>query len=579
MKTSRPSLLLLLILLLGVVLRFWHLDLKPVWADEVLTAIFSMGRNFADVPLNQIFSFPELAQVLTLQPEATCADITQTVSTQSVHPPLFFCWMHDWLMWTAALPVSWVWKLRALPALFGIVAIAAIYQLNRVAFSTTAGLLGATVMAVSPFAVYLSQEARHYTLPIVLVTLALLGLYQLHIDLYRQRFRPAIWLGWMAVNSIGFYIHYFFLLAFMAQAITLTANFLSMKYLPTLHPQAHLLQMRRSLTAITLAIGGVCLAYLPWLPTMVSHLSRPETDWLTPQSPDWLDLVAPLYRLPVGWILMVIALPVEKQPLWIAIPAVILMLVFTGWLLWQLAGRFGQLWSQPETHLPTRMLVVFILAVLLEFLAIVYLLGKDLTVVPRYNFIYFPAVCALLGACLAQTATVGRQKSGFKNRRVSGQPVVLVVILVGCISSLLVSTNFVFQKPYQPNQVAADMRIHPDTSLAVGMAYGDFQDVALGLSFALALGQPANQPASTTVTTLAFLQRSPDYGHVLQALAKLPQPLPLPLNFWFVAPGLRQVDFPPTLLLGQPSGTPATCTLERSHYHRRGVPYQLYQCR
>ncbi|MBF2027838.1 MAG: glycosyltransferase family 39 protein, partial [Oscillatoriales cyanobacterium C42_A2020_001] len=213
--------LLALILLLGAILRFWNLDFKPLWMDEVITALFSLGRTYYDVPLQQALPLAAFEQVFNLNPDASCTQIAVTVSTQSVHPPLFFCWMHQWLGWVNSLPLSWVWKLRALPALFGVVAIAAIDQLNRIAFSHKAGLLGAVVMAISPFGVYLSQEARHYTLPMLLVILALSGLYQILIDLHRRQFRPLIWLGWIAVNSLGFYVHYFFLLAFAGQVVTL----------------------------------------------------------------------------------------------------------------------------------------------------------------------------------------------------------------------------------------------------------------------------------------------------------------------------------------------------------------------
>jgi uncharacterized membrane protein len=41
---------------LGTILRFWHLDLKPLWLDEVITALFSLGRNYNDVPLEAVFS-------------------------------------------------------------------------------------------------------------------------------------------------------------------------------------------------------------------------------------------------------------------------------------------------------------------------------------------------------------------------------------------------------------------------------------------------------------------------------------------------------------------------------------------
>jgi uncharacterized membrane protein len=581
MKASRHFLILVLIVLVGATLRFWNLDSKPIWSDEILTAVFSLGRNFYNVPLGRAFPLAELAQVFTLNPDATCTQIAETVSIQSVHPPLFFCWMHDWLNWISSLPQSWVWKLRALPALLGVVAIVALYQLNRTAFSVQAGLIGAALMAVSPFAVYLSQEARHYTLPMVLITLALLGLYQLQVDLYHQRFRPAIWFGWMIVNSLGFYVHYFFLLAFIAQAATLISNFLSLKYLPSLHPLPSTLQLRRSFLAISLAIVGICLTYLPWLPTLISHLTRPETDWLDTPNSSWIEAFAPLYRIPMGWILMIIALPAEEKPFWIAVPCVVLMVSFTGWLFWRVFNQFWQLWSTPETHLATRMLVVFIVAVLLEFLAIVYVLNKDISLVPRYNFIYYPAICALLGASLNQATGVREQalKKGWQiiNRR---QGVILAVLLAGLLSSVLVVSNQVFQKPYQPDQVARNMRVAPELPLLVSMGYMDFQDIALGLSFALALhDQSATQSNKKLDDYFAFLARSQGYQQIWKALANLKTPLATPLNFWLVAPGLRQVDYPTQLSLSTAkSSKPASCILDPANYYRLGVPYQMYRC-
>jgi uncharacterized membrane protein len=616
MKLSRHSLLLLVILLLGTGLRFWNLDFKPLWLDETITALFSLGRSFEAVPLDQAFPLFRLSQVFALNPETTCNQIAETVATQSVHPPLFFCWMHGWLVGIDAFSPSWVWKLRSLPALVGVVAIAALYQLNRIAFSPKAGLMGAALMAVSPFAVYLSQEARHYTLPMLLVILALTGLYQLQTDLYQQRLRPAIWLGWIAVNSLGFYVHYFFLLAFVAQVVTLTVNFLSFKYLPTLHPAPHTLRPYRSLSAIALATAGVCLTYLPWLPTLVSHISRPETDWLKLQESNWADAIAPLYQIPMGWILMFVALPVEQQPTWIAILSGAAMLLFSGWLISQLIGRFGHLWSAPETHLATRLLVIFILVVLLEFLIIIYLLGKDITLVPRYNFIYFPAVCALLGASLIQPASTEkaqakrgrgkekRRREETETRRILpfniknsilnilqvspprfqippldlNRSVVFWVLLVGVISSVFVVSNQVFLKPYHPDLIARNMQVDPEMPLLVGMGYSDFQDVALGLSFGLALQkQNSLQLERKSSINFAFLGRSQSYGQVLQKLSRLKHSLAFPLNFWFVAPGLRQADYPDRLALAGESAK-QECNIDPTQYHRLGVPYQMYRC-
>ena len=620
---SRHYLLLVGIILLGAILRFWNLDLKPVWLDEVITALFSLGRNYYEVPLNEAFSLSALERVFTLNAGTSCAQIAQTISSQSVHPPLFFCWMHDWLRWIEALPLSWVWKLRALPALIGVVSIAAIYQLNRIAFSPAAGLTGAMVMAVSPFAVYLSQEARHYTLPMLLVILALLGLYQMQTDLYHRQLRPGVWVGWMVVNSIGFYVHYFFLLAFVAQVATLLINILTFKALPTLHlspdapqPTGRTLYLhpRRAFLAVALAATGICLTYLPWLPTFLSHISRPETNWMKPFEPDWMDTIAPLYQFPIGWMLMAIALPVENQPGWIAALMAVLMVLFSVWLLWQVSGRFAQLWSTPDTHLATRLLAVFVLCILLEFLAIVYILGKDITSVPRYNFLYFPAVCALLGACLAQPQR-SRQNGGMKHRHRSDveghdppdaiaeqqaphlprHTLTWAVLLVGVLSSTLVVSNLVFLKPYQPNQVAKNVQSTAEAPLLMGMAYGDLQEVALGLSFALALkGQTGDLPGTDSRHYFVFLPKVrlagtdgakvgdpqlPSYTHVWENLAELKQPLQAPFAFWMVAPGLKQNEFLPTLSMRHSAEGTISCTINRDRFYRLGIPYQLYRCK
>jgi uncharacterized membrane protein len=593
---SRHSLILAGILLIGLALRFWNLNAKPVWLDETITALFSLGRSYTDVPLNQAFAIADLDQIFRLNAGTTCPRIVSRVTTQSVHPPLFFCWLHDWMRWLQPLEKSWLWKLRAFPALWGGLAIAAVYHLNRVVFSPRAGLAAAALMAVSPFAVYLSQEARHYTLPIVLVLLALIGLHQILIDLQQPQHRPAVWFGWIAVNSVGFYVHYFFLLSFIAQVATLLlllwqqARDRKFKLEPSTEPVP-----RSRLIAVVLAISAVVLTYVPWLPTFVHHLSRPETDWLQRQDSGWLHWLAPLYQIPIGWILMVIALPVERQPPWLEIAAGVMMIGFSLWLAWQVAGRLKALWNDPATRLPTRLLGFYVLVVLLEFLAIVYLLGKDITQVPRYNFIYFPAICALLGAALSlqpskrwrirklQPRPKLRRRRAWSNLQIwrRSPPLIAIVLLASTLSSVLVVSDLVFQKPYDPTRVARSLWVEPERPLVVATAYGDLQDVALGLSFALALEEQHKRSDALDRTRLVFLERSKKssgYKPVWKALANLDPSLRFPLNLWLVAPGLKRKNFPEKLRLGESRDDRENCKLDPEHYHRRGIPYQLYRC-
>jgi uncharacterized membrane protein len=534
---------LLAVLLIGAVLRFWNLDLKPLWTDEVITAIFSFGRNYAEVPLEQFFNVSALDQFFQFKP-SSCANIAQTVSTQSVHPPLFFCWMHQWLQFA---PGNWIWKLRSLSALAGVGAVFAVYYLNRIAFSTSAGIIAGMVMAVSPFAVYLSQEARHYTVPMLFVIAGLIGLVRIQQDLVRQQRDLKVWIGWIVANGIGFYVHYFLVLAIAAQFFAL-----------------FVLQMRlqrtkfwwRSWLAIVasgLGIIGICL---PWLPTFISHMTRPETDWLATSQTAWWSFLTPLYQFLAGWLVMVVSFPVEFQPTWIIVLSSVFMLLFGGWLIWVILRGWKRLWKKPDTHWETLVLTSFVVGALLEFLAIVYVLGKDITQVPRYNFIYYPAVCALIGASLSKQRPFSKW----------------IVYAVGTLSCIFVVSNLVFLKPYTPERVAQNILATPECR-AIVMSYNDFQDIAVGLGFALAVDFTEKQlPQQCQPSKFAFLSKAAGESALWKRLASLPDSNVR--EIWAIAPGLRKRDFPVNLSLQN-----STCTLNPEWQYRIGLPYSGYQCR
>ncbi|KYC34991.1 hypothetical protein WA1_09605 [Scytonema hofmannii PCC 7110] len=561
------------VIFLGAILRFWHLDLKPLWMDEVITAIFSLGKNYNGFPLDKVFPLQSLQEMFTFQTGRNCFQITKTVATQSTHPPLFFCGMYTWLSWLAPLGEEWVAKLRSPSALFGVGAIVTIYYVNRIAFSPFAGLVAAALMAVSPFAVYLSQEARHYTLPMFLITLALLGLVQIQKDMEkRQTIRFVVWTGWAIVNVIGLYVHYFFALAFVAQIVTL----LLLMY----WRRKKIVNQRQTWLAILLYSTGVAISFLPWLAIVLYHFGRAETDWIEPP-----QNIAPLFQTLINWVLMVIALPVENQPLPILLISGLLMLSFTFWISWQLFKGFRQLWYTPSTQTSTLVLLTFCGCVLLEFFVIAYFLGKDITNVPRYSFVYYPSWCALIAASLAQKEKYEQKTRIQKNKITLSSP--LICFLVGIICSIFVVSNFVFQKPFQPEQVAKNMNQDPSTSLMVVMAYRNYQDIALGLSFALAL-EPLRNEKTEKITPLqcsssgdqcpksyfAFFKQSLAFTSVWQKLSQLPALEVDKLNLWIIGPGRKRIDY-----LHHVAISPQiSCTIDSNEHYRIGIPYQLYRC-
>lgn len=576
MKDSRNFLALLGILALATVLRFWQLELKPLWLDEVLTALFSLGHGYRDIPKEVWFPLSQLNTLFTLQP-TSCAQIVQTVTQQSTHPPLFFCWMQQWLSWLNGIEQPLVWKLRSFSALAGVAAIAAVYQLNRIAFSVRAGLMAAALMAVSPFALYLSQEARHYTLPMLLIALALLGLVRIQQDLHQQRINPGVWLGWVAVNCLGFYVHYFFAFCVVAQCLTL---------LGLLYQRRDDLP-RRCWAVTGLAIAGIGLSYLPWLPVLLQHLNSPATGWIKASGSSWTQTLAPLYQLPISWVLMVIALPVENQPLWISVPLILVMLLFTSWLLWHSLRGLRQLLDNGEAYPAAVVLISYCLCVLLEFLAMIYLAGKDLTQAPRYNFIYYPAIAALLGASLVNVPRKWQRprRSSSWLKSPTKRQVQALTLLVGLVSCLCVTSNLAFQKPSHPSTIAGQMQPPSPFSLLATIAYqeNDLQDIAMGLSFALELQKQVPAIIASNIQ-FSFLARSPNYQNFWQNLTALyarQSALHPPFYWWIFTRALSRKDhlpiFTPNLSKAE---TRVNCTpAPTTPYYRIGIPYQRYQCK
>ncbi|MEB3181673.1 MAG: glycosyltransferase family 39 protein, partial [Nostocaceae cyanobacterium] len=171
----KNSWLLLLWLIIGLGLRLGNLTAKPPWTDEFSTLVFSLGNSFLTVPLNQPISLDVLLQPLQPNPASGVGDVVANLLTQSNHPPLYFVLTHWWLrLFPTDGGLVSLWGARSLAALFGAAAIGAIYGLSWLAFrSPLVSHLSAAMMAVSPYGIFLAQEARHYTLPILWIIASL----------------------------------------------------------------------------------------------------------------------------------------------------------------------------------------------------------------------------------------------------------------------------------------------------------------------------------------------------------------------------------------------------------------------
>ncbi|MGF1675355.1 MAG: hypothetical protein ACFCUV_16970, partial [Rivularia sp. (in: cyanobacteria)] len=559
---------------IAIILRFCNLELKPLWMDEVITAIFSLGKNYNSIPLDIVFPLEQLRDVFSYQTGVSCSQIAQNIATDSTHPPLFFCGMYELLGWIKPLGDDWVSKLRSPSVWFGVSLVVTMYFLNRLAFSRKAGLMGAAIVAVSPFAVYLSQEARHYTLPMLTISLSLLALIQIQRDIFasQHKVRIWVWLSWTIINIISIYIHYFCIIVFIAQVATLVLLILKEK----------ILKIRKVLLTMILSNSVVLISLIPWFRVMQNHLNRSETNWLpTPQN------IEPLYQTLINWIIMVVILPVEKQPLPITIISGLLMLLFAGWLGWKVFRGIKLLLKEPQTRLSTLTLLSFTTFVLLGILAIAYILGKDITIAPRYNFIYYPSFSTLIAAGLISENNSNRIILFAENSlekpnilKFSTQKLFFpIVLLTSFISCLFVVSDLAFQKPYLPQQVAQNIYQEPSIPVMTIMAYRNYQDVALGLSFALALQREIKTFQNSNISgsnyhNFAFFNQSVGLESVFKNLSQLPNQNISQLNLWIFAPGRIRNDYPQQIQVS-PS---LSCNIDTNQHYRIGIPYQLYRC-
>ncbi|BAY87362.1 hypothetical protein NIES267_68840 [Calothrix parasitica NIES-267] len=560
---------------LAIILRFWNLELKPLWMDEVITAIFSLGKNYSSIPLDIVFPLEKLRDIFSYQPGVSCSQIAQNIATESTHPPLFFCGMYSWLGLLTPLGNDWINKLRSPSVWFGVAVVPAIYFLNRFAFCRKAGLMGAAFIAVSPFAVYLSQEARHYTLPMLTISLSLLLTMQIQRDIFQSqqvKVRVWIWLSWTVISVVSIYIHYFCIFAFIAQAATLLL--LIWKNLKSFNSR------KVWFALIFLNVSAVVVGIIPWFGVMQNHLNRSETSWLpTPQH------IEPLYQTLISWVVMVVMLPVEGQHAAITIISGLLMLLFAGWLGWKVFKGIKLLLQEPTTRLSTQTLLIFTTLVLLEIFAISYILGKDITVAPRYNFIYYPSFSALIAAGLIRETTTNLQKSDTFKYKIQNYQLP-VILIIGFISCFFVVSNLGFQKAYLPQQVAQN--IYQDKSIPVlaVMAYRNSQDVALGLSYALALEREtqnltnrikdkSNNMIAHKYSKFAFLNQADSWETVFDKLSELPNQNISQLNLWIFAPGRIRRNYPDNLKVSQS----LSCNIDKNQHYRIGIPYQLYRCK
>jgi uncharacterized membrane protein len=187
-----------------------------------------------DEAFGHFFSQPSLSQI-----------VAATLALQEPHPVASYFLQHLWL----GLAGDSEYALRFLSACFGVAAVALIYRLGLqlgLGFRTSA--LAAALLAVSPYAIWHSQDARMYSMSLALTLASVIVWLQA-----LQRPRWPVWAAAVALSWLALQTHYFAVFVLLA----LNLAVMSLVLLRAVTRKTALQWL-----ASQLVLG---LAYLPWL--------------------------------------------------------------------------------------------------------------------------------------------------------------------------------------------------------------------------------------------------------------------------------------------------------------------------
>ena len=571
---ERCSIALLAILVVATLFRFAGLGSKPLWIDEAMTALVVLGRGPDDVPLGVARPLTALASIFSLNPNATGVDVVTRLidpAVQHTHPPLFYVLMHAWLAWLTPPLRELAWTLRAVAAVFGVLAVALIFGLARSAFGERAGLIAAALAAVSPAMVMLAQEGRNYTLPLALLAAAFWVMVTMVKRLMEMRsIPPTLWAAWTALNICACYAHYYSTLAFAAQALTLAILVARERALPQL-----------GWLAASLSAAGV--AFLPWLPILFEHSVSPEQGWMRLKT-RWLLVVSTLD----AWRAMFAGRGWEYAPFPVLVITEAVTIVFGAWMLVIAFVGLARRLRAPSRPPAADALLLVATITLGELLAASLVYRKNFVSEARYHFVYYPAIVALLAWIVAELPT--RATASWRRLLVEppARTALAFMLVVGLVNAVATDIGLEFPKRTKPDRTGAALAAAATAPVLVVTGSGSFHETVLQLSYLLEL---LRQSPAAADTEFSVVTRSNTYTGNNRDAPRQPPSIfwtgfanvrdiaKAPVTLWVNAGQLQTSEYPQRLEVTA-HGERRSCAVDQLERARRrdDDDFLLYHC-
>ena len=196
------------------------------------------------------------------------------------HPPLYYVTVKA----LAEVAGYSDFAVRMLSVLLGTALVAALYALGRALSGPAGGLAAALLAACSPLMIYYAQEARMYSLLMLLVALSSYSLVRLACGARTRPPRSRADLGGLAAYVLlavsALYTHYFAVLILLAHNLVAAVWILRDPFLrdPFL-PKERVPRALHPLARWSLAQAAVAVLYLPWLPVAIRQIGIGQGTW------------------------------------------------------------------------------------------------------------------------------------------------------------------------------------------------------------------------------------------------------------------------------------------------------------
>jgi len=572
LNDKKNFILLSLWIIIGGFLRLHQLTSKSPWTDEFATLVFSLGNNFTSIPLNQIISSETLLQPLQINPSANISDVVNLLLNEDNHPPLYFVLLHLWLnLFSSSGETVNLWAGRALPVLFGILAIPAFYFVTKNIFrSSLIAHFSALLIAVSPYSIFISQEARHYTCAVLFVILSLGCFLKAAQYLANRKKLPwSLIFSWIMINGIGLSVHFFFGLAFLAQLISL-----GILYISQLRKDGYQNKVLKHWYSFLWVILGTGTTIFAWLIIISQReYGNGMTQWIQQDNSNIVGLISPIFQLAAAWVTMLCLLPIESPNLAIALLSGLGMIIYLVWYIPIIKWSLFKSWKAEKFSLETQMLVYCFVSLVILYLGITYFGGKDITRGARYSFVYLPVITFLLtivlSFCWEQKKAKFNGDFSLKNFsymvKNNGKVMVCVVGLMGILSSLSIAHNLGYRKYYNPTQFLDILQANSEVPSLIVTTQQSLVQTGEMMGLAWELEQNRAIAKNSKPDFLLIHQKQENSPETTQKLKSLIQEKNQPLDVWTVNFHAK-VDLP-------------NCSLEQQLFPGvNGYDYQLYHC-